>query len=162
MYWKQWLKMLLGLTTVMGILELLLPEGNLSKFSRLVLGLVLMLAILQPFTILFDLNPEKYTMTILDQKYPQTRLAEDSDQLRTVAMQPFLKNEKFNASKKIEGLLLTLEAIEDIEVIINEDAHILIKLKPLTSEIENRVMAIVERSLNISSSQISIVEMYME
>ena len=44
MYWKQWLQTLLTLAVLLGILEMLLPSGELAKYSKLVLGLALMLA----------------------------------------------------------------------------------------------------------------------
>ena len=54
MYWKQWLQTLLSLVVLLGLLELLLPSGELAKYSKLVLGLSLMLAVLQPITLLFN------------------------------------------------------------------------------------------------------------
>ena len=58
MYWKEWLQTLLSLVILVGVAEMLLPSGRLAKFSQLVLGLALMLAVLQPLTLLFnaDLN----------------------------------------------------------------------------------------------------------
>jgi stage III sporulation protein AF len=54
MYWREWLQSLLGLVVLLGVLEMLLPSGELAKYSKLVLGLALMLAFLQPLTILLN------------------------------------------------------------------------------------------------------------
>ncbi|HAN95623.1 MAG: stage III sporulation protein AF [Limnochordia bacterium] len=54
MYWKQWLQTLLSLVVLLGVSELLLPPGELARFAKLVLGLCLMLAVLQPLVLLVN------------------------------------------------------------------------------------------------------------
>lgn len=54
MYWRQWLQTLFSLAVLLAVLELLLPSGELAKFARLVLGLSLMLAVLEPVVLLVN------------------------------------------------------------------------------------------------------------
>ncbi len=57
MDWKGWLRTVLGISVLLGIADMLLPKGGTAKFCKLVLGLTLMLAVLQPISNLFSLNP---------------------------------------------------------------------------------------------------------
>ena len=57
MNWREWLRTLLGLSVLLGLAEMLLPQGNMAKFSKLVFGLVLILAVLEPVVNLVSLNP---------------------------------------------------------------------------------------------------------
>ena len=53
MYWKQWLQTLLSLVVLLGVSELRSPWGS-CRFAKLVLGLCLMLAVLQPLVLLVN------------------------------------------------------------------------------------------------------------
>lgn len=106
MYWRQWLQTLLALVILLCVLEILLPPGELGKFSKLVLGLAIMLAVLQPLAIL--LNTE---VLVLDYAWDQTLWREPdveglAERVRLAATTPFLKDREEQVAKEIEDLLL--------------------------------------------------------
>lgn len=162
MYWKEWLKMLLGLTTLLGVVELLLPPGDIAKFSKLVLGLVLMLAMLQPLTIIFSNGLENIDLTWLEQNYPKMDLLDKVERIQVAAAKPFLEVENENSIVQIESLLLTLESIEDVEVHVRDEGFVAIKIKPFRMELANRVTRIVEGTLGIPANRIEVVEEWSE
>ncbi|MGE5551408.1 MAG: stage III sporulation protein AF [Bacteroidota bacterium] len=43
-----WLRKLVGTAIILGFLELILPEGELQRFARVVMGLLVVLVLLQP------------------------------------------------------------------------------------------------------------------
>lgn len=48
-----WLRKLVATTIILGFLELILPEGELHRFARVILGLLVVLVLLQPVVSLF-------------------------------------------------------------------------------------------------------------
>jgi len=83
---------------------MLLPQGNMAKFSKLVFGLVLILAVLEPVVNLVSLNPitietpafpvlalnRKLTRLPLDFAQPETKplLSASSREMEELAAQP--------------------------------------------------------------------------
>lgn len=53
----EWLRKLVGTVIILGFLELLLPEGELHRFTRVLLGLLVLLILLQPLASLIGQNP---------------------------------------------------------------------------------------------------------
>jgi len=53
----EWLKKLIGTTVILGFLELILPEGEMHRFARVVLGLLVLFVMLQPLAALIHQSP---------------------------------------------------------------------------------------------------------
>ena len=51
---RGWIISLTVIVMIYSIVELMMPEGNLNKFARVVLGLMISLAILSPIVSLFQ------------------------------------------------------------------------------------------------------------
>lgn len=51
-----WLRRLVGTALLLGFLELLLPEGDLQRFARVVMGLLVLLVLLEPLVGLLHLD----------------------------------------------------------------------------------------------------------
>lgn len=69
---EQWVRRLLGLTIVAGALEFLLPLGEIRRFSRMVLGMVLVLTITTPLLSIRGLGPPPVLPSI-NQRQPEER-----------------------------------------------------------------------------------------
>lgn len=160
MYWKEWLQTLLGLVVLLGILEMLLPPGDLAKFSKLVLGLVLMLAVLQPLTILLNRGLENPDLSWLNASAPEPQIQALAERLQKAAVSPFVHEEDGGVARQIEGMLLTIEQIQDVKVQIQSpergESIILVWLQPFELSIENRVRRIVAAILNVAEQQIRV------
>ncbi|HKM43412.1 MAG TPA: stage III sporulation protein AF [Limnochordia bacterium] len=165
MYWKQWLQTLLGLVILLCVLEMLLPSGEMAKFSKLVLGLALMLAVLQPLSIL--LNQDLYYMDLawqdaLSSEPDVQRLAE---RVQLAATVPFLKNNEEAVEKQIEDILLSLDDIDHASVQIlgagQRDAPVHIWMRPFSTANAKVVRELVGSILNIPADQI-LVKLWAE
>ena len=53
----EWLRKLVGTVVILGFLELLLPEGEMHRFARVVMGLLVLLVMLQPLAALIHQSP---------------------------------------------------------------------------------------------------------
>jgi stage III sporulation protein AF len=51
-----WLQKLVGTALVMGFLELIIPEGDLHRFARVVMGLLVVFVLLEPLAGIFHQN----------------------------------------------------------------------------------------------------------
>jgi hypothetical protein len=68
---SRWIQQLLGLTIVAGALEFLLPLGELRRFSRMILGMVLVFTMASPLLSLRGLGPP--ALPSLSHNEPQKR-----------------------------------------------------------------------------------------
>lgn len=157
MYWKEWLQGLLALSVLLGILELLLPPGDLAKFSKLVLGFALMIAFLQPIVILFNEGIDVTTLTWPDRQGDELEIEGMAERVKWAAAQPFLED-----PASIESMLWSLEELESVQVEIPRSgrAHlgITIWIEPFEEELRKRVLQIVGTVLNIEQSYIMVKE----
>lgn len=81
---RQWIANVIALVFLATLLELLLPRGNLQRFVRVVMGLLVMLAVLQP---VFSLTAEGFGLDGLraamgDQGIDIDRILSDAERLR--------------------------------------------------------------------------------
>ncbi len=53
----EWLRKLIGAAVILGFLELILPEGEMRRFARVVMGLLALLLMLQPLAALVHQSP---------------------------------------------------------------------------------------------------------
>jgi stage III sporulation protein AF len=116
MYWKEWLQSLLGLVILLGILEMILPAGELAKFSRLVFGLVLMLAVLQPLIIILDQGLQTWDLAWGSEPLREPEVQRLAESVQLAATRPFLTNNQEAVASQIEGMLLGLDYVDDAMV----------------------------------------------
>lgn len=160
MYWKEWLQSLLSLVILLGILEMILPPGDLAKFSRLVFGLVLMLAILQPLTIILDQGVPSVDLTLSDAHSRAPEIEELSESIQLAATTPFLQQNKEAVVSELEDLLLNLEYIDNVRVEIRGagqyGALIQVFFEPFATRTARSIGDVVGSVLNVSVSQVSV------
>ncbi len=160
MYWREWLQTLLSLVILLGIVEMLLPSGELAKYSKLVLGLALMLAILQPLTILLNQDLQNMDLTWISTISSEPQVQVLAERVQLAATTPFLKQDEVTFATQIETVLLGLEYVENVKVHIEStgqsDALIHIFLQPFGESRKKTVGEIVASMLHVPVNQISV------
>ena len=160
MYWREWLQTLLSLVILLGIVEMLLPSGELAKFSKLVLGLALMLAVLQPLAILLNEDIQSMDLTWNSEMSPEPQVQVLAEKVQLAATTPFLKQDEIALAAQIETVLLGLEYVEDVKVHIQSpgqgNALIHVFLQPFTTISAETVGKMVASILNVPVNTISV------
>ena len=163
MFWKEWLQILLALAILAGVGELLLPSGDLGRFSRLVLGLVLMLAVLQPLLFVLDRSWEGIELGW--QKNPdwEREWQNLAAKIQAAGESPFLRNADQGATKQLETLLLTLEQVTEVVVGIEMASAkingVTVQLDSSDDGIKSKARKIAASFLNVREDLISVQEL---
>lgn len=92
----QWLRMLVGTAIIMGFLELILPEGDLRGFVRVVMGLLMILVLLQPLGGLLraDLNLERLLQAVPGPKSGTADVRRSAEQVSAAGYRALLEAER--------------------------------------------------------------------
>ncbi len=160
MYWRQWLQTLLCLVILLGVVEMLLPSGELAKFSKLVLGLALMLALLQPLTILLNEDIQNLDLTWISEIAAEPQVQVLAERVQLAATMPFLKEDETALATQIEAVLLSLDYVEDVKVQIESTGQqgtiVHVFLQPFAMTSTEPVGNLVASMLNIPENQIAV------
>ena len=147
MYWKEWLQTLLALVVLLGIVEMLLPSGELAKFSQLVLGLALLLAVLQPLTLLLNRDLQSVDLSWIGKMSREPQVQVLAERIQLAAATPFWQQDEGALATQIERVLLSLEQIEDVQVQIdssrNNDPLVSIFIQPFAADLAEVVRQLV-------------------
>lgn len=158
MYWKQWLQTLLSLVILFGILELLLPSGDLAKFARFVIGLALMLAVLQPIILIINQDAPVLSLNWLN-PLAEPELEIIGDRVRLAAAAPFLDNGG-ELLGQTEQALLQLTGVKEVKVsrLAGGQAGALVQVKvdPFEASTNHLVEQTVSSLLNLPVKAIQI------
>jgi len=159
-YWKEWLQTLLGLVIILGMIEMLLPGGELAKFSKLVLGLALMLAVLQPLTILLNRDLQTLELSLDPTLSPEPAVAVLAQKVQVAATMPFLKRDESALAAQVEGVLMNLDYVEDVQVQIHSvdlgAGMIHVSFRPFSENAKASIERIVSSILNVPANQITV------
>lgn len=160
MYWKQWLQTLLGLVILLGILEILLPPGELGKFSKLVLGLVLMLAVLQPLTIILNQDIRDLDLSWISEDSPDFSVQARGEKMQLAATTPFLQHDQSPLASQLEDILRDLDYIDNVEVRMPDSGRgttlLQIFVQPFAASSAGEIADIVASLINVPVNQISV------
>lgn len=157
MYWKQWLQMLLSLVVLLGLLEILLPPGGAAKFARLVMGLSLMLALLQPLTLL--VNPElgSIDLSLVSDDAGSSQLERLADRVRLAAARPLLEQGGGLVVEQLEEALLSTGEVQQVRIELTGGSgpYLRVYLEPLRSR--DTAAGLISSLLNLPLREISIL-----
>lgn len=162
MNWKDWLRMLLGVSVLLGIAEMLLPPGNMAKFSRLVLGLTLMLAVLQPISNLLSLNPVTVDLNWPNRGLSEPEIASTAARMQLAGAKSILRAEGGSLARQIEDLLLAETALTKARVEVGSgfsSTAATILIEPYNQQLQGEVQNIVSGILNLKTGQIDVREL---
>lgn len=156
---KSWLKTILALTVILGIAELLLPAGDVGKFARLVLGLTIMLAVLQPLSDL--LQPSIVLPTFLPEAiaWHEQNFEPRAESLLWAGMRPLLSGKENTLINELEELILANTSLEEVSVELENGIfteRLKVYIKPKTRDLEEVVRVIIMEYLPFESKNILI------
>lgn len=115
MYWKQWLRTLISIVVLLGVLESLLPSGETAKFAKLVFGLSIMLVVLQPLTLLVNPDLLGVDLAWFTPAEPAPELTVHAAKIRYAGARPFVG--------QVEEALADLDGMERVKVELRQGAH---------------------------------------
>ncbi|HHW73452.1 MAG TPA: hypothetical protein GX393_09535 [Firmicutes bacterium] len=161
MYWRQWLQTLFSLAVLLAVLELLLPSGELAKFARLVLGLSLMLAVLEPVVLLVNEEMLGVDLTWLQGGEDAPDVQQLAGTVQWAAVRPFWDEHTGSLAAQLEDALAGLGEVEKVEVRLpasGEGAAMLeILIEPFQPRLRQEVVQLASALLNISPQHISVL-----
>lgn len=157
MYWKQWLQMLLSLVVLLGLLEILLPPGGTAKFVRLVMGLSLMLALLQPLTLLVLPELGSIDLGLFSGDAGGLNLEMLADRVRLAAARPLLQQGGGLVVEQVEQALLSTGEVQQVRIELTSGSgpYLRVYLHPVQSR--DRAANLISTLLNLPLSEISIL-----
>ncbi|HBG01564.1 MAG TPA: hypothetical protein DDW87_08340 [Firmicutes bacterium] len=158
MYWKEWLQTLLSLVVLLGIVEMLLPSGELAKFSQLVLGLALLLAVLQPLTLMLNGDLQGVDLSWISGMSREPQVQVLAERIQLAAATPFLQQDEGALATQIEKVLLSLEQIEDVQVEIDSSKNnhplVTVSVKPFAADLVEVVQQVVASMINVPVNEV--------
>lgn len=104
---------------VVGFIEMLIPENNLKKTVKLVIGLMVMAVLLQPLTRFFKINMDPDAILTMSQsviRQDSQQIVERGLQLRHRWQESFDSQQCDLAKEKIESIIGLIDDIELREV----------------------------------------------
>lgn len=123
-YIKQWIFNIVSLVLFIVILEMLLPKGKMRKYTSLVTGAILIIAIINP---LLGLLGEKFDFTaaqaVSGNMLGKTQIVNDSGLLKKEQMAQIVEVYRLNIIEQIEYNAKEVEGVKDAgaDIIFNED-----------------------------------------
>lgn len=165
MDWRDWLRTVLSVSVLLGIAEMLLPPGNMAKFSKLVLGLVLMLAILQPISNL--LNPNVLTAGLHwldDVGLAEPNVNPTAAKMQLAGVESILGASGRGLAEQIEDLLLAETALTNTRVEVGlrfGNKVAIVMIEPYNQQLCTEVKNIVGAILSFDPEQIDVQELGM-
>lgn len=177
--WREWIRTITGLVIMVGFLQMLLPENSMRSVAKLVMGLVLMLAILQPIlSIIYWDWDTQFPLELQEEPAISTaNLQKRSEAVIEAGSQPVVGSALSSASKQVEALALMVEGVKDANatVIVSpsgqlERISLTIMVSPSDSvdssgdarnsveltRVGNQVLRVISQYYGLSQSQVEI------
>lgn len=131
-YLSEWLKKLIFLVIVAGLVDLVLPNSNIQKYARLVIGLIIILTLLSPILTLLNVNEISRMIAqnafalqqskFLDEQYVEVE--QMASNLEYVNQQAILARLKQNLEQDITIALRNIyetDAVVDVQLSLNRN-----------------------------------------
>lgn len=160
MYWKQWLQTLITLVVLLGMVELLLPGGELAKFARLVLGLSLLLALLQPVMLLLEPGLLGADLSWLPVEPFVPEVEERAQRLQWAATKALWAGTDQKLKQHLEGILAGLDGVQRVRVQLPPEwsgEAVQIFLDPWESGLRQEARELVASLLNLPLQRIAVL-----
>lgn len=121
----QWVKNVTIILLLALFLDLLIPNNNLKRYVRLVIGLLIIMTIISPLIRIFDINNYKY-LTVFDsndnnlnKSIPNLdKIFNDSEQVQSVGIKQTKSILEDKLAVQIEGLCSVIDSIEKIKAVV--------------------------------------------
>ena len=160
-FWKDWLKTLTTLVILMVILETILPENELRKFAKLVLGLVLMTAVLQPILALVYLNWDMGDWVVDWETDGNEAWQEVAVRLQSKGSEPVLRSLDQSVVHQVEALVFGIHNVEHVEVHVkNTDGklgEIVVIVESPDEAVLKKIKRVVAHYLNVDEEKFTVI-----
>lgn len=117
--WQEWLRLFIALVIIIGFFDMLLPANDIKKLGKLVAGLVLMLAVLQPVLAVVNLNwvnHADYYVSLTPQKELGGDWQRDAERLSEAGLRPVLRVVEDSAKNQLEHLITNKSWVKEVDV----------------------------------------------
>jgi|GEM_PF-5052440 len=115
---RSWLKTVTAVVIILGVAENLLPEQNSVKgVAKLVFGLTLMAAVLQPVLALFSLSWEAIAVPQAHEE--EAAWLETAGRLQSAGAAPLLAAAGEGTARQLQSLLLTVDGVDEVDVTVS-------------------------------------------
>ncbi|MBM7622754.1 stage III sporulation protein AF [Sporohalobacter salinus] len=140
-YLEAWIRNIVVILLLTSFVELLLPESELEKYTRVVLGLFIVIAILNPILNLFNNNYNFQHITDLltveeESSMSKSEIMKRGKKLRNISHQEARNNYKRQLNRQITALLSFDEELPERSVKVNLDSNN--KIKKIIIELHNK------------------------
>lgn len=146
--WQEWLRLLITLVIIIGFFEMLLPANDLKKLAKLVAGLVLMLAVLQPVLAIVNLNwvsSLQHDMESVVQSNSFQSWEDKAQQISEAGLRPVLRTIENNAETQLENYLKNSFQLPEATVRITLAADGTIRWVRINAYIADQIVLAEER-----------------
>ena len=159
--WKEWLKTITALVIVLGVLETILPDNELRKFAKLVLGLVLMTAVLQPLLTVVYLNWDLGDWEAEIERGSNEAWQGIASRLETKGSEPVFRSLDQSLVHQVEAIVLGMYDVEQVEVQLKKTGSELVEVvvsvdSPDGATLE-KVKRVVAHYLNMDEETITVI-----
>ena len=160
-FWKDWLKTLTALVILMVILETILPENELRKFAKLVLGLVLMTAVLQPILAVVYLNWDLGDWVVDGETVTGEAWQETAARLQSKGSEPVFRLLDQSLIHQVEAIVLGIHDVEHVKVqIVNTNGQlgeIVVNVDSRDEAVLMKIKRVVAHYLNMDEERITVI-----
>ncbi|NLJ75228.1 MAG: stage III sporulation protein AF [Firmicutes bacterium] len=159
--WKEWLKTITALVIVLGVLETILPDNELRKFAKLVLGLVLMTAVLQPLLTVVYLNWDLGDWEAEIERGSNEAWQGIASRLETKGSEPVFRSLDQSLVHQVEAIVLGMYDVEQVEVQLkktgSELVEVVVSVDSPDGAILEKVKRVVAHYLNMDEETITVI-----
>lgn len=130
-----WVKGIIFVTLFATFLELLLPNNSMQRFVRVIMGLLIMLAIINPVIEFMQRRPGESMPALSVRPQGAGALKEEADGMVRRRDQLVKTMYQRDIAKQIQSLVVAVEGVADarIEIACDEGQNGLVKLKKVTA-----------------------------
>ncbi len=122
---RNWMISLITVVIISSFVEMLMPSGSFKKYSKLVVGLIIMLIIVQPILMLTDNDQlfSKYAFEASNQ-IDKMAIVGKSDMVKEKQMEQIVSTYNHNLNKQIQQSVRSLSGEHEAEVIVHTDSDL--------------------------------------
>ena len=170
----EWLQKIIAAIILAGFLEMLLPNNELKSVTKMIMGLLIMMILIQPLIKLFDL-PQKVSWSLPSVSEPQSNLTtrqiiERGLRLRASWTAGFKERNKTMLEGKLKNIIGLIDEVhlEDVALSFQGDrlGKAVIKIKTLKrgpletatkNSMQRKVIDSVQLLTNLTEDQIEVI-----
>lgn len=121
---RSWILNIIIIATMIVLIEILIPSGKMKKYINMVSGIIMIIAVINPLTGLFNKEVNLKEFQILGSNYiDKKEIEKNSEMLERQQMEQIVEVYRQKIIRHIEEMVMTIEGVNKAEadVIINED-----------------------------------------